>query len=198
MSLNTKTVAFITGSKDKLREVESFFTSVCQIPLNIPELQSTQPEEVVKHKLKIAIDLVPNISSEKDLILVEDTGLIIDGMGRLPGPFIKWFLDEIDLDKIVLLSKAMGSGHATAYTCFACIDGTRIGSNSNILDNISVFRGETSGKIITKRGENGFGWDSIFRPDNSDKTFAEMLLIEKIHHSMRGKAIKELLRSLKT
>ncbi|MDP6922631.1 MAG: non-canonical purine NTP pyrophosphatase, partial [Lutibacter sp.] len=41
-------------------------------------------------------------------------------------------------------------------------------------------------------GSEGFGYDPIFRPDGSDKSFAEMNLQEKGRLSHRGKAVRKL------
>lgn len=60
------------------------------------------------------------------------------------------------------------------------------------------FEGVCEGTIIAnKRGNNGFGYDSVFIPKGSDKTFAEMDLQEKNIFSHRRKAAEKLLEFLK-
>ena len=59
------------------------------------------------------------------------------------------------------------------------------------------FEGICNGKIIAQRkGSNGFGYDPIFIPDGSDKTFAEMELREKDRVSHRAKATEKLVAFL--
>ena len=59
------------------------------------------------------------------------------------------------------------------------------------------FEGSCSGTIITeKRGESGFGYDPVFLPDGSSKTFAEMDIAEKNLFSHRKKAIDKLIAFL--
>ena len=59
------------------------------------------------------------------------------------------------------------------------------------------FRGEVMGRItLKKRGSNGFGYDSIFQPVNSEKTFAEMSSLDKSKISHRSRAIKKLVKFL--
>ena len=58
--------------------------------------------------------------------------------------------------------------------------------------NILFFEGEIKGKIVKPRGDMGFGWDPIFQPDGSNKTFGEMTLEEKMNFSMRKIAALKL------
>lgn len=61
------------------------------------------------------------------------------------------------------------------------------------------FEGITEGSILPeKRGINGFGYDPVFLPDGSDKTFAEMELHEKNQYSHRRKAMEKMVIFLKT
>jgi len=42
------------------------------------------------------------------------------------------------------------------------------------------------------RGTSGFGWDAIFQPLGSERTFAEMTPEEKDRFSMRRLALEQL------
>jgi XTP/dITP diphosphohydrolase len=70
---------------------------------------------------------------------------------------------------------------------------------SLILDNTEyLFEGICEGRIITnQKGLEGFGYDPIFIPDGSDKTFAEMSMEEKNGFSHRRKATDQLITFLK-
>jgi XTP/dITP diphosphohydrolase len=60
------------------------------------------------------------------------------------------------------------------------------------------FEGICQGKILKeRRGIEGFGYDPVFIPDGSDKTFAEMSMEEKNAFSHRGKAVAALVAYLK-
>ena len=60
------------------------------------------------------------------------------------------------------------------------------------------FEGLCAGTIATKEsGGNGFGYDAVFIPDGSTKTFAEMTMEEKNRFSHRKKAVEKLLSFLK-
>jgi XTP/dITP diphosphohydrolase len=60
-----------------------------------------------------------------------------------------------------------------------------------------IFEGIVNGTIISeKRGENGFGYDPIFIPENESKTFAEMNLSEKNQFSHRARALEKMIHFL--
>ena len=60
-----------------------------------------------------------------------------------------------------------------------------------------LFEGICEGKIIEqKRGSQGFGYDPVFIPEGSNKTFAEMTMKEKTQYSHRAKATEKLVAFL--
>ncbi len=61
------------------------------------------------------------------------------------------------------------------------------------------FEGICKGKITeTQNGLDGFGYDPVFIPEGSTKTFAEMSMEEKNSFSHRKKAVAQLISFLKT
>ena len=61
------------------------------------------------------------------------------------------------------------------------------------------FEGSCEGQILrTPTGNEGFGYDSVFQPDGSDKSFAQMNETEKNKYSHRRKAGDRLIAFLKT
>lgn len=63
----------------------------------------------------------------------------------------------------------------------------------------TLFEGICNGRIIRNRkGNNGFGYDPVFIPEGSKKTFAEMDLGEKDLYSHRAKATQKLVAFLNT
>jgi XTP/dITP diphosphohydrolase len=62
---------------------------------------------------------------------------------------------------------------------------------------IYCFEGMVKGLIINeKRGDRGFGYDPVFLPEGSEKTFAQMSLNEKNAISHRSIAIEKFSRFL--
>mgnify|MGYP001301134580 FL=1 len=67
----------------------------------------------------------------------------------------------------------------------------------NINGKTFFFEGKIGGKIIfEQKGQNGFGYDSIFIPNGYSKTFAEFNLLEKNKISHRSNALKRLIMFL--
>jgi XTP/dITP diphosphohydrolase len=60
------------------------------------------------------------------------------------------------------------------------------------------FEGEIKGEILTSRvGEQGFGYDPIFKPEGYQLTFAQMTVDQKNTISHRGLAVQKLVEFLK-
>ena len=62
----------------------------------------------------------------------------------------------------------------------------------------TVVRGEWPGSVVREpRGDGGFGYDPVFRPDGSARTAAELTAAEKDADSHRGRALAQLVPALR-
>lgn len=170
------TLHFITSNKSKFSEAKTFLKPLKQLDINVPEIQSMDIHEVIRAKLEAAR------KEHEGELMVEDTALTIGGLGGLPGPFVKWFLESLPLEKIAELAEASGDTSADALTVVGYHDSK----------GVKFFEGRLHGKIVAPRGKRGFGWDRIFQPDRHDKTWGEMTLAEKNRMSMRKEAFSQL------
>ena len=60
-----------------------------------------------------------------------------------------------------------------------------------------LFEGKVEGYISKdKQGNEGFGYDPIFMPENENRSFAQMSIVEKGTISHRGRAVKKLVAYL--
>lgn len=175
------TILFVTGNSDKLREVRSLLPFVQGIELDLPEIQEISAQKIITAKL------IEAQKSHTGAFLVEDTSLYIDAMNGLPGPLVKWFERSVGVEGIYQLTEGFKSTKATARTIIGYADEDTT---------FHFFEGAISGSLVPPRGANGFGWDSIFLPDGSAKTFAEMTSREKSRCSMRRLAIERLRQHL--
>lgn len=126
------------------------------------------------------------------LILADDSGLEVDSLGGAPGVFSARYAGEgatdvANREKLLAeLAELAPEGSRTAR--FRCVlvlaqDG----------DLIASFAGASEGEIVrSERGEGGFGYDALFQPSESAKTFAEMSATEKNALSHRAVAVAQL------
>lgn len=175
------TLTFITGNENKLREARQILGAVQSLKLDLSEIQSLDPHEVIRAKLKEAFKHHPGP------FIVEDTSLSLDCLNGLPGTFIKFFLETVKEEGL--------SRIATHHDNPCAIAKTIIGYATDPSD-VHFFEGTIVGKVVAPRGSNGFGWDVIFVPEGHHLTFAEMSSDEKNSMSMRKRAFEQLLTYL--
>lgn len=121
-------------------------------------------------------------------VLADDTGLFVKALNGEPGVHSARYASEHDdkKNREKLLNNLKDKEDRSAYfkTEIILIDEDK---------NIIPIEGVCPGKIsLEERGDNGFGYDSIFIPDGFDKTFAEMSHEEKNQISHRSRALKNL------
>ena len=121
-------------------------------------------------------------------VLADDTGLFVKALNGEPGVHSARYASEHDdkKNREKLLNNLKDKEDRRAYfkTEIILIDEDK---------NIIPIEGVCPGKIsLEERGDNGFGYDSIFIPDGFDKTFAEMSHEEKNQISHRSRALKNL------
>lgn len=93
-----QSITFITGNQKKADYLARYLGfPIEHIKLDLDEIQSLDLDEIVEHKVKQAYEKI------KKPVLVEDASLEFMALGRLPGPFIKFFIEEMGLDKLCTL-----------------------------------------------------------------------------------------------
>lgn len=123
----------------------------------------------------------------------DDTGLEIPALSGEPGVYSARYAGEdkdsnANMQKVLDKLKDKDNRSAQFRTVIALIiDGKEYS-----------FEGIVKGVITKeKHGNSGFGYDPIFRPEESSLTFAEMPLDEKNKISHRGRALEKLNEFLK-
>lgn len=195
------TLVFATNNINKVKEVKSLLShnftiktlSEAGIHIDIPEPFDTLEENAVE-KARVIYKLTGSDC------FAEDTGLevnILNGepgvkSGRYAGEDKSFahqgFPGENNINKLLVKLKNKKDRTASFRTVICLI----------INDVEILFEGICKGTIIAdRRGDNGFGYDSIFIPEGAEKTFAEMTLSEKNNFSHRKKAVEKLIEHLK-
>lgn len=153
-------LTFITGNQNKADHLAHHLsTEIAHHKVDLDEIQSVDLHAIVEHKVRQAYDII------KSPVLVEDVSLEFSALGALPGPFIKFFVNESGLEACCRMLDGFDDRSATGRCTFGYFDGGQV----------HFFDGELAGQIaMSPRGENGFGWDKIFIPEGSDVTRAEL------------------------
>ena len=123
----------------------------------------------------------------------DDTGLEVDALDGEPGVYSARYAgpQRSSTDNMTLLLQKL-AGKANRNAQFKTVI-TYIDQNGR-----HSFTGIVRGKITDKpKGMEGFGYDPIFIPEGSSKTFGEMKLEEKNLFSHRAKATAQLVSFLK-
>ena len=186
--LNRKIVFFATGNIHKFNEARSILSpmgfAVAMLRIKGDEIQSESLREIAQKSVENAF------RQTKLPIFVEDAGLYIDALDGFPGPYAAYVYKTIHNGGVLKLMQDTKERHATFKSVIAYIDET--------LPEPQVFEGEAEGEITVnerKTKENAaFGFDPIFQPTGSSKTFAEMTVGEKNDFSHRAKAIEKFVK----
>ncbi len=180
---------FITGNKHKFQEISAIIKS--EAPwINLKMANNIPKTEIQDYSLEnIALFAAKTICEKFDKnFILEDAGLFIRSLGGFPGPYSSYVYKTIGCDGILKLLDSVSDRTAEFKSVIVLY-------YQGIL---KIFVGLAKGKIsIKKRGSLGFGFDPIFIPEGSEKTFAEMTLEEKNLKSHRGKSTRKLLEFLK-
>lgn len=123
----------------------------------------------------------------------DDSGLVIKSLGGAPGVYSARYAgedkdDDKNMDKVLenLNNKADRAAYFTTVICYYD------GNTANYYD------GKIDGVITTEKvGDNGFGYDPIFTPEGSDKTFAQLSNEEKNANSHRAVAVRKFAQAMK-
>lgn len=175
-------IYFITGNEKKFMEMKAILPEIERLDIDLPEIQDLDPHAIIRAKLEEAL------RHHNGEFIVEDTSVSMECLNGLPGPFIKWFLQTVGARGLADLTEKFGNERATV---------TIIIGYAKSAEDIRFFEGMVHGRIVSPRGERGFGWDPIFQPDGSDQTYAEMGPDEKNKISPRRIALDQLAASLK-
>ena len=175
---------------DELRHLLAGLVDIVERPVDAGDISEDEPtlEGNATHKATVIARLVGGKA------LADDTGLEVAALGGAPGVRSARFAgpnatDADNREKLLRDLTAAADRRAAFRTVLALAepDGT-----------VHLFEGTCTGTIaVAERGSDGFGYDSLFVPDDGDgRTFAEMSQGEKNEMSHRARAVAALARWL--
>jgi XTP/dITP diphosphohydrolase len=186
-------IVFATNNLNKLKEVKALLPSLEILSLQDIGCYDDIPEtaETLEGNAKIKADYVTDRFGYN--CFADDTGLEVGALHGAPGVYSARYAgedagSENNMHKLLTELKLKVSRNAQFRTVVAL----------NLDKRQFQFEGICKGEILTeKHGQQGFGYDPIFKPSGFETSFAEMTMAEKGAISHRGKAIQQLITFLK-
>lgn len=201
--MNKKKLVFATNNANKINEVKALLEacgpevseqyeilSLRDIGCNeeIPETASTFAGNALQKAEYIQVHYNVNC-------FADDSGLEVRALGMEPGVrSARYAMDEghdhdseANMDKLLRNMRRIQDRTAQFRTVIVLmLDGV-----------VTEFEGVCRGQITTERsGNEGFGYDPIFKPKGYEVTFAEMSMEDKNAISHRGQAVRALVEFL--
>jgi len=184
-----------TANPDKVREITAILGAGGAIeliarPESVGEVDETGNTLVDNARLKArALSEATGLPAVAD-----DTGLFVEALGDRPGVYAARYAGPEatyadNVAKLLAELAALDDGGGERLARFSTValvafpDGEEIACEGSVAGRISP----------AAKGDEGFGYDPVFIPDEGDgRTFAQMSAVEKHRCSHRGRAFAEL------
>jgi XTP/dITP diphosphohydrolase len=188
------TLIFATNNQHKVEEIRSVIGNdfniitlkEAGIDIDIPE-----PHDTLEKNASEKSSVIHQLTQKN--CFSEDTGLEVDALNAAPGVLSARYAGDgknfqKNIDKLLENLSGISNRKAQFRTVISLI----------LNDHEILFEGICKGQIIEdQKGNKGFGYDPVFIPEGSDRTFAEMTMEEKNRFSHRRKATDQLIQFLK-
>lgn len=189
-------VVLASGNAGKAREFERLLGGVFEVQ-PLPE-GMVMPEETgttFRENALIKAQAVFTALGGDSAVLADDSGLEVDALGGEPGVHSARFAGDGagDVENVAkLLALLEGeTRRAARFVCWLCLllPAQRPGAEPTLVEAV----GEADGVIeAAPRGDDGFGYDPVFRPVGWRSTLAEASPADKDSVSHRGAAARRL------
>ena len=192
-----------TGNQNKVREIremlegsdiEIISMKEAGITADIEENGATFEENAV-----IKAEAIRDLSGQ--MVLADDSGLMIDAMDGGPGVHSARFMGEdtsYDIKNAAILKELENVPEEKRGARFVCAMALAFPEKDGAKPKTQIYRGVFEGRIAYEaKGENGFGYDPIFFVPSRDMTSAELSPEEKNAMSHRGNALRQVVEALR-
>jgi XTP/dITP diphosphohydrolase len=187
-------LVFATNNLNKLKEVQAMLPKTIEL-LSLKDINCNEEvdetETTLEGNAKLKAEYITKNYGYN--CFADDTGLEVDALNGQPGVYSARYAGEAknaekNMQKLLLALKNKIDRNAQFRTAICLnLDGKQF-----------LFEGVCRGEIIKeKQGQEGFGYDPIFKPTHSKDTFATMSSVEKNKISHRGIAVQKLVAFLK-
>lgn len=186
---------FASSNINKIKEIQKLLPSEIEV-LSLDDIGCIEDIPETAATIEGNAVLKANYITEKYNLncFADDSGLEIDALNGDPGVFSARYAgapkNDVENIKKVLSNLKNCTNRNANFKTVICL---------NLNKKQYLFTGIINGTITLKpKGNNGFGYDSIFIPNGYTKTFAELTFDEKSKISHRKIAIFQMIAFLKS
>ncbi len=192
--MNSNKIVIATNNQHKIAEIKAQLGDQIQL-LSLSDIGCEEDLPETQHTLEgNALQKARYVFEKYGYnCFADDTGLLIDALNGEPGVYSARYAGEQrdsneNMDLVLYKLHYETNRNAHFKTVIAL----------KLCGKEYLFEGEVHGEItLEKSGEKGFGYDPIFKPVGSNKTFASFTTEEKNAISHRGRAVVKLVEFLK-
>ena len=190
-------IIFATGNEGKMREIRLILADL-GLPILSRKEAGAEPEIVEDgatfgENAEIKARAVWNLTG--DIVLADDSGLVVDYIGGEPGIYSARYLGEDtpyevkNRSIIERLKDAEGRERSARFVCNIAA----MLPDGRVLHTEAVMEGLIAGEPA---GNGGFGYDPILYLPEFGRTSAEITMEQKNEISHRGKALRAMKKAL--
>ena len=183
-------LVFATHNLNKFKEVQAMMPSHIEL-MSLGEIDCN--EDIAETESTIEGNAILKAKYIKENYgydcFADDTGLEVSALNNEPGVYSARYAGpendtQANIQKLLINLSEKENREARFKTAISLVfDGKK-----------ELFLGICEGIIIKEqRGNDGFGYDPVFKPKGFTKTFAEMTLQQKSEIGHRGMAIRQLI-----
>lgn len=198
--LGSGSLVIATHNSGKLAEIAALLEPYGLKCLSAGSLGLPEPAETGESFVENALIKARAAAEASGLpALADDSGLSVDALDGRPGVYTadwaerQWFEGEPGRDWYLAMGKVEGllqqrgedTDRSAAFHCVLALAWPE--------GDYAIYEGIARGSLVwPPRGDLGFGYDPVFVPDGSEKTFAEIEPAEKHRMSHRADAFAKL------
>lgn len=186
-------------NQGKVREISALLAPLGLDVVAAGELDLPEPEETeATFEGNARLKAEAAMTASGLAALSDDSGLCVDALDGAPGIYsARWAGPGKDFaiamrkveDELTAAGAKAPAARAAHFVCALCL--ALPGGPSR------VFAGKVHGEMVwPPKGEHGFGYDPVFKPDGHDITFGEMEPDAKHAMSHRAHAFAQLVEAL--
>ncbi|GHU43817.1 hypothetical protein FACS1894193_11280 [Bacilli bacterium] len=192
-----KTLLIATRNEGKTREFKAMFSQLGYAIKNLndfPDLpEVAETGMTFEENARLKAETISELTGE--MVLADDSGLMVDVLGGLPGVWSARFAGEqaTDAANNAKLLHELASTAISPEKRKAKFHTTLVVAAPEKAS--LVVEGEWPGTIATiPRGDDGFGYDPLFVDEETGRTAAQMTLAQKNQVSHRARALQNLMK----